>query len=186
MEFKEYYSSTGEKSDKGTYHDYINSFYSDEFTPLKDTELTIVEIGVLQGHSLELFSGWFTNANIIGIDNGQVVKPIWMDNIQNIPNTKLILGDAYSDEIVSQFEDESIDYLIDDGPHTLNSQLDCIKLYWPKIKIGGQIIIEDVLNIDGVKHYFDSIANDMNITYNIIDIRKNKNRFDDVLLIFKK
>ena len=46
INLSEFYKSTGEASDKGTTHQYIYSFYSNEFTPKRNDELTIVEIGV--------------------------------------------------------------------------------------------------------------------------------------------
>lgn len=164
-----------EKTDKGNGHDYINSFYNTEFTPLRDTKLTLVEIGIAQGLSMKLFGGWFTNARIFGID----ISSKYIDDIDNV---MLLYGDAYTDQIIEKFADDSIDYLIDDGPHTLQSQLDCVVKWFPKIKKGGTLIIEDIQNIDGYKPKFDELG----IPYQIIDTRISSNKYDDVLLIFRK
>ena len=44
--FSEFYSVTFPKSDKGIEHDYIDGWYTTEFTPIRNNNLTIVEIGL--------------------------------------------------------------------------------------------------------------------------------------------
>ena len=68
MTFSEFYEAPKFKSDKGTTHDYINGFYSDEFTPKRNDRLSILEIGVHRGPSIKLLKDWFINSNITGID----------------------------------------------------------------------------------------------------------------------
>jgi hypothetical protein len=170
------------KSDKGHGHDYINGYYSNEFTDKKHLNLNIVEIGVNRGQSILLLGDWFTNSNIVGIDDGRELYDEWKTITSHLSNVSLLMGDAYSDYIVEQFEDDSIDYLIDDGPHTIQSQIDCVQKWFKKIKPGGKLIIEDIQNIDEDKYKFD----DLGIEYELIDLRKNNNKYDDILLIFKK
>jgi len=170
------------KSDKGHGHDYIDGYYSKEFTNKKNLKLNIVEIGVNKGQSILLLGEWFVNSKIIGIDDGTELYPEWKSITSHLTNTSLVLGDAYSDLIVDEFENNSIDYLIDDGPHTLESQINCVLKWFIKIKPGGKLIIEDIQNIDEYKTNFDNLG----IEYELIDLRKNNNKYDDVLLIFKK
>jgi hypothetical protein len=178
------------KSDKGTVHDYIDGWYNKEFTPVRNENLTIVEIGIDAGFSLRLFGEWFLNSKIIGIDNGVTPSAAnynqWINEVTNIPNTEVILSNAYTQECIDMFEDNSIDYLIDDGPHTIESQLYCIENWFPKIKKGGTLIVEDVDKIDNVRGLIDNACNKINASYEIIDLRANKNRIDDVLIIIRK
>jgi hypothetical protein len=174
--------NTPGKTDKGTVHDYIKGWYSDEFTPKKKDKLNILEIGVSKGDSLILFRDWFINSKLIGIDNLQQQTSNEIEFIKNIENVELILQNAYSEDVVNMFEDEYFDYIIDDGPHTLESQIFSVKYYYQKLKLGGKLIIEDVNEFEYRKNYFD----ELNILYDIIDLRPNKDRFDDVLLIFKR
>lgn len=174
--------NTPGKTDKGTTHDYIKGWYSDEFTPKKKDKLNILEIGVSKGDSLILFRDWFINSKITGIDNLQQQTPNETEFIRNIKDVELILQNAYSEDTVNMFEDEYFDYIIDDGPHTLDSQIYSVKYYFQKVKLGGKLIIEDVNEFEYRKKFFD----ELNIPYDIIDLRNNKGRFDDVLLIFKK
>lgn len=184
MDFAEFYKITGKKSDKGTIHQYIYSFYSDEFTPKKNDNLTIVEIGIQRGYSLILWKDWFINSNIYGIDNGTEMNPEAIQMVDSIIGINVIYRDAYDNQTCNLFEDNSIDYLIDDGPHTLESQIKCVQQWFPKIKKGGKLIIEDIQKFDRDRIKFD----ELNISYEIIDTRdiSPHNQQDDILLIFKK
>ena len=51
------------KSDKGFGHNYID-FYESIFNPIKENELNLLEIGVLFGNSLKLWSDYFINSKI--------------------------------------------------------------------------------------------------------------------------
>jgi SAM-dependent methyltransferase len=184
MNLSEFYKSTGETSDKGTVHCYIDEWYSNEFTPIKNEELLILEIGVNKGDSIILWRDWFVNSKIFGIDNKGEMTDEYINIVNNIENVNIIYGDAYSNDIIDLYSDETFDYIIDDGPHSLESQLNCVKKWFSKLKPNGKIIIEDVMNIDEVKIYFDNLA----IAYELIDLRsKSKhNQKNDVLLVFKK
>ncbi len=186
MQFSDLYNRAKEKSDKGTRHDYITGFYCPEFTPRRYEELYIVEIGIYRGRSLLAFQEWFTNSTIVGIDNCSTFpKDYWTRLLKlynKFRNVGIIYADAYQPTIANIFPDNSIDYLIDDGPHTIQSQIIAVNLYWPKIKPGGKLIIEDIQDIKKAIPVFNSL----NIPYQVIDLRKNKGRYDDVLIIFEK
>lgn len=184
-------------TDKGESHEYIERYYNNEFTPKETDKVKIVEIGVWNGGSMELLSRWFKNGKIIGIDNFSQVNhnmiEITKSKIQKMNNVELIIGDGYCDDTIENFEDESIDYLIDDGSHQIEDQLYCVKKYYPKIKIGGKIIIEDISDINTSKEKFD----ELNLNYEIIDLRYivmdilndklgAQHLFNNVLVVFKK
>jgi hypothetical protein len=170
----------GHMTDKGTTHDYIDGYYSHEFTPRKNDEIKILEIGIWQGGSLQLWDNWFTNAEITAIE---VTKREWMYKPEHI---RVINKSGYDEGTVTMFNDDTFDYIIDDGPHTLNSQLYSIRYWLSKVKNGGKLIIEDIQNIDSSKNKFDEICNELEINYDIVDLRENKKRFDDVMIIIQK
>ena len=59
--------------------------------------------------------------------------------------------------------------------------------YWfKKVKVGGTMIIEDIQKLDTDTEKIDELCFKLGLSYEIIDLRNNKNRYDDVLLIFKK
>ena len=186
MKFSTLYNQQSEKSDKGTRHDYIDHFYCPEFSPIRNKQLYIVEIGIYRGRSLKLLRQWFTNANIVGIDNCSSLTASHWSEIAKMPDVGIIYDNAYSGRVINIFPNNSIDYLIDDGPHTIQSQIDCLKLYWPKIKPGGKLIIEDIQDFEKDAHLFIKLSEELQCTPQVIDLRKSKGRYDDVLLIFQK
>jgi 23S rRNA U2552 (ribose-2'-O)-methylase RlmE/FtsJ len=184
--FSEFYKNIEPKSDKGTLHDYIDGYYSNEFTNRRLEKLSILEIGVRRGDSLNLLSKWFTNSDIIGIDNGSEMNHSNIEFIKTLSNTKLFLENAYVDSIINKFQDNSIDYIIDDGPHTLESQLYSINNWYKKIKMGGKLIIEDIQSLTNL-NLLIIVINDLNYDYNVFDLRESKNRYDDIIIeIIKK
>ena len=134
-----------EVSDKGTTHDYINAYYAHLFSD-RNPNITLVEIGIGTGLGLVFWTEWFTNAKIFAIEK----YPLhYFHKVPfETPGATSIFADAYIPETIDLFEDNSIDYLIDDGPHTLESQLYCLEHWFKKIKPGGKIIIEDIQDIE--------------------------------------
>jgi hypothetical protein len=184
MNLSEFYKVTGKSSDKGTVHCYIDEWYNSEFTPIRYENLNILEIGINRGDSLILWRDWFINSKIFGIDNGSEMTDEYMNIVNNIENVNIVYGDAYSNDIANLYNNETFDYIIDDGPHTLESQINCVKKWFLKLKPSGKIIIEDVWDIDNYKTEFDKL----NVPYEIIDLKakSNNNQKNDVLLIFQK
>ena len=183
--FSEFYNNIEPKSDKGTLHDYIESYYSNEFTNRRLEKLYILEIGVRRGDSLNLLSKWFINSDIIGIDNGSEMNQSNIEFIKTLSNTKLFLENAYIDDIINKFENNSFDYIIDDGPHTLETQIISIEKWLKKIKPGGKLIIEDIQSIDDLNKLV-LYANDTDMKWEVYDLRNNKGRYDDILLFIEK
>lgn len=176
MTFTEHYEKTSLYSDKGTTHSYICWFYNGEFTPKMQESPWIVEIGVETGDSLEVLAGWFHNGKVWGIDiedRGYVFKN---------KNINFIHADAYTEKATERFEDGTLDYVIDDGPHTLESQIKCVELWMPKLKRGGKLIIEDVQDFELATKEFNKFA----YPRVGIDLRKYKDRYDDVIFCLTK
>lgn len=176
------------KSDKGLAHNYMD-WYSNEFTPRRLEKLNFLEIGISRGTSLKLFGEWFVNSKVIGIDNQYYdeAKAI----VSNLLNVEAVIKDAYSEETLDMYEDEYFDYIIEDGMHNIESQLNSVEMWWPKLKKGGKLIVEDVQDLDLDKDKFDNLARYLKVKYDIIDLRKElnhykENKYDNVLLIFNK
>lgn len=184
MRLSEFYNQLSPKSDKGTEYDYINGYYDAEFTPKKDDHITIMEIGVLNGESINLWSKYFENAKeIIGVDINITNQAI---NTVN-PTDEVVLerSDAYSDDYVNFIRNNFFDYIIDDGPHTLWSQIAFIELYYKKAKKGGKLIIEDIQS----KSDLDAIEQrlkELKYKYKIFDLTANKGRYDDIIIEITK
>lgn len=131
-------SRCDEGTDKNETHCFINNFYEKEFLNYRDKNITLLEIGIASGHSLLLWNEYFTeNYSVIyGIDinSRELVK-----EVSERQNIKVMIDNAYSIDVAQKLP--NFDIIIDDGPHTLNSMLECIRLYLPKLKSGGILII---------------------------------------------
>ena len=169
------------KTDKHTGHAYIPHVYDQIFEPLRDKKLNILEIGTREGDSLRLWRKYFPNAQIFGVDNDESGK---VNNFQ-AEGITMIMGDGYSDEVVKQLP--KMDIIIDDGPHSLESQLLCLEKYMPRLKKGGQILIEDIAKfeyIDLLEAKYHELGYEKEVVY--YDLRHIKRRFDDIIVQFFK
>jgi cephalosporin hydroxylase len=140
---------------------------------------SILELGVFLGGSMRLWAGYFPHALVYGIDVN-----IYQNLCRELcPRIRLIQADAYTSECASTFADQSIDIIIDDGPHTLESLCKVMDLYSRTIKPGGYLILEDIQSMDWIsilqQHVPDGIQSWVE------DLRHIKNRYDDVLFIMK-
>jgi hypothetical protein len=119
----------------------------------KESAKNILEIGIgdyyqgiTNGGSIKLWNDFFINANIYALDI-LPIDSVW-DGIKN--NNKIILYtsiDAYNEEFVAnEFLNKNIkfDFILDDGPHILESMIKFIKLYSQVMADDGILIIEDV------------------------------------------
>jgi hypothetical protein len=97
-----------------------------------------------------------------------------------------ILKNPESSTSETLFEDNYFDYIIDDGPHTLESQVLCIQKYLPKVKSGGKIIIEDIQKIEWIKILESCIDKNIAESWRTIDIRESKGRWDDIIFEITK
>ena len=184
MKLSEFYNQLNPKSDKGTEHDYINSYYDAEFTPKKDKSITLLEIGVLNGESINLWNKYFENAKeIYGVDINITNQAIATVN----PTDEIVLerADAYSEDYVNKFLNDGFDYIIDDGPHTLWSQINFIELYYKKAKKGGKLIIEDIQSKSDLEA-IEQRLKELKYKYKIFDLTSNKGRYDDILIEITK
>ena len=164
-------------TDKNDTHDYINGFYEAGLLPYKEKALDVLEIGINSGASLKLWREYFINAKIYGVDIQDRVR----HEYKNIKNVEYIFGDAYSEAILNI--DLKFDVIIDDGPHTLQSQRDFIKKYHSKLKKDSIMIIEDIADIMYIPILKDEVPDGFKTE--VVDLRKNKNRYDDLMLIIK-
>ena len=124
---------------------------------------------------------YFKNGTITGIDINDF--PLWLSTSDRIECFK---KNAYSSEALEMFKDETFDTIIDDGPHDLNSMLYVSKFYINKLKKNGLLIIEDIPDITWINNIVKNIPIDCNCVYKVRDLRKIKNRLDDIMLIVKR
>ena len=116
---------------------YIN-IYEKYLHELKNKKLNILEIGVESGESLRMFSEYFKNSNIIGLDI--------VDKNYNIKRTDIFCGDQTDHNILSKIikKYKSLDIIVDDGSHKNDDIKNSFNYLFPKLNFGGLYIIEDL------------------------------------------
>jgi hypothetical protein len=73
------------------------------------------------------------------------------------------------------------DVIIDDGPHTLESQLFAVKHFLPLLNEGGVFAIEDIQDISHINLLTDAVPDDLKANVFTYDVRDTKGRYDDVI-----
>jgi hypothetical protein len=115
--------------------------YERHFHKYIDTEVVILEIGVFQGGSLQMWSHYFgPKAKIYAIDINPECKLFETENI------KIFIGSqedrTFLQEVVKSIP--KIDVLIDDGGHTMNQQIVSFEELFDHINDNGVYLCEDL------------------------------------------
>ena len=159
--------------DKGEIHSYIDE-YERLLAPYRNG-CTFLEIGINKGHSLKMFAEYFVDSNVIGLEIWDGCKDCFEGFDK--PYT-LIIGDGTKE--IPELKDVKFDVIIDDGSHMLNDQIASFNIFSKQMNKGGIYIIEDILNLSMQLPEFKKLGD-----CEVIDKRLVKNRFDDILIIYR-
>lgn len=170
------------RTDKDTLHSYLDT-YETLFSPLRTSATRVLEVGIQRGGSIKLWHDYFPSATIHGVDIDPTTLPI----LRAFPRVQLHeRTDAYSPSFVETLRDLRFDVLIDDGPHTLESMKDFLRLYMPLMSDRAVLIIEDVQDIAWIPTLRAQVPQDPRLSVNVYDLRSTKGRYDDVLFVVTK
>jgi hypothetical protein len=175
------------KTDKNTTHSYL-PLYQNLLISKKETAKNVLEVGICNGGSIKLWSDFFINANVYGLDIMNI-DIVW-EGIKN--NEKIILHtsiDAYdNDFFINHFLNKNIkfDFMLDDGPHSLESMKQFIKLYSQIMTDNGILIIEDVQSWDWIDILKNEVPENLKQFIKVYDLRQNKDRYDDIVFTIDK
>ncbi len=103
----------------------------------------MLEVGVQFGNSLRVWHEYFPNAILWGMDCAD-------NGIKPLPDVHVLIGDAYSQELLIQVNQLTFELMIDDGPHTQASQQWFCAYYAPLLSSTGILIVEDVPTLDWI------------------------------------
>ena len=175
------------RTDKNTAHSYL-PLYQNLLIKKKETATNVLEVGICDGGSIKLWSDYFINANVYGLDIMNI-NNVW----EEIKNKKNIIlhtsSDAYDNNFfTTNFLDKNIkcDFMLDDGPHTLESMKQFIKLYSQIMTDDGILIIEDVQSWDWIDILKNEVPEHLKPFIKTYDLRPNKNRYDDIVFTIDK
>lgn len=171
-----------EGTDKGTTHSY-DDLYEKLLIDYRATANEVLEIGVFSGAGCLVFSEYFTNANITGID-------ISLKHVKfgiNHPRIHYHELDATDEAACMKFTGP-YDVIIEDASHLPEHQVRHLDIFAGRLRPNGIYIIEDIVktNVPHLRPLFQSIADKHNMKMQIHDLTMMKNRYDDVLAVFTK
>ena len=117
--------------------------YQDEFERIRENKVTILEIGVQNGGSLEIWSKFFPNhKEIVGCDIDKNCEQLKYSD----PLISVIVGDANNSETISQIYEisQTYDLIVDDGSHVSDDVIKGFINHFPNLSPGGSYVIEDL------------------------------------------
>jgi len=178
----------GSSTDKNTTHSYL-PLYQSLLESKRETARNVLEIGIgdfgpKNGGSIKLWADYFTSATIYGLDI--LPRERVMDELLHDDRVVLFTStDAYD---VGFFTTHFLaprvtcDVLIDDGPHTLESMKQFLRLYSQLMADDGILILEDIPVWDWIEILKNEVPDHLKPFIKVYDLRPNKNRFDDIVL----
>ena len=107
------------------------------------------------------------------------------DSMVALPdNGQFHLGDAYSEDFIDEtFGDMTWDVVLDDGPHTRESQVMCLNLFHKRLTEHGVILVEDV-NPANIAFIFENFEGDKN-RLSLIDRRLcPHSNWDECIIVY--
>ena len=131
---------TGKVSDKWSI--YITE-YDRLFQPWRDQPVRLLEIGIQNGGSLEIWSKYFTKAvKLIGCDINPDCAQLQFDD----PRIAVVVADANTDDTQQSILKLSpqFDLIIDDGSHQSGDIVRSFARYFTHLNDGGLYIAEDL------------------------------------------
>lgn len=135
-----YREHEGKFSDKWSL--YLNEFEA-LFAPYRDRSIALLEIGIQNGGSLEIWDRYFPNARkIIGCD----IDPKCAELRYDSPRIAVVIGDANTETIEGEIlgHAPALDILIDDGSHRSGDIVRSFARYFPHLNDGGVYVAEDL------------------------------------------
>ena len=137
MELWNYFTTN--KGKKITKWKHYFPIYEKHFTPIRNKPIKILEIGILNGGSLEMWRYYFPEATIVGID----INPLCKEHEQEGINIRI--GDQTDEKFLQSLIDEfgTFDLIIDDGSHHVSHVNKTFQFLFPKLADDGIYFIED-------------------------------------------
>ena len=124
-------------------HKFVD-LYGMMFDPIRESVRNITEVGIAYGLSLEMWNDYFPNAHVWGIDAG--LAPFVRKRFRSRPSVHLLVADSTDCSKVDAlgFANESMDVIIDDGPHWADANEVLLNCMWRTLRPGGLYFVEDV------------------------------------------
>jgi hypothetical protein len=114
--------------------------YDKHFSKYRELSINFLEIGVLNGGSLQIWEKYFPRAKIFAIDIDEKCKQYESDR------TKIFIGDQADKSFLRNVKAQvpQIDIIIDDGGHRAEQQINTFEEMYYHLKTTGVYLIEDI------------------------------------------
>lgn len=122
------------------WHHYFD-IYHNHFRRYRGQAITMLEIGVLQGGSLQMWKKYFgPKAKIYGMDIDPRCKELEEEQVE------IFIGDQSDRDFLREIRAKigPFDILIDDGGHTMLQQIATFEELFPAVKETGIYLVEDL------------------------------------------
>lgn len=132
-------NNVGKVSDK--WESYLE-YYDTLFAPLRNRAISMLEIGVQNGGSLETWAEYFKSGErFIGCDINPKCYSLEYDD----PRISVVIGDVTTSPVFQSIRaiSQDFDIIIDDGSHVSTDVLNAFVNYFPMVKPGGLYVVED-------------------------------------------
>ncbi len=165
-------------------HSY-GEIYSEILATYRTTAKNILEIGLFGGQRLRVWEDYFCG-KVYGVDCSETpvdgmadLRPMIAEGTHNI----LIFDAEDSSQWCSKFHGIKFDVIIDDAAHNIEQQVAIYNIAKSFLAPNAIYLCEDIQDIDATRSIFENI--DSEKTIEIIDRRKIKGRYDDILVIIR-
>jgi predicted O-methyltransferase YrrM len=150
--------------------------YERLLAPMRAERVTMLEIGVQNGGSLDVWGEYFPNAeHIVGCDINPRCDDLWYDDRR----INVVVGNACMAETRDRITAyaPAFDIVIDDGSHVSSDIVQAFLIYFPLLKPGGVFVVEDthavyravpgggVLSQTSAQQFFKGIAELTNLEH---------------------
>ncbi len=130
-------------NDKRLIHKWNHYFdiYDRHFSRLRNKPVKILEIGVSQGGSLQMWKAYFgAQAKIYGVDVNPKCKELEEENVE------IFIGSQSDRSFLRDLTEKigTVDLLIDDGGHTMKQQIVTFEELYELVSDDGIYVCEDV------------------------------------------
>lgn len=124
-------------------HKWLHYFgiYDRHFSVYRKKPVTILEFGVFQGGSLQMWRSYFgKRARIIGVDINPKCQELEEKGIE------IHIGDQEDRAFLKRLMEKvgNVDIVIEDGGHTMKQQINTFEEVFPYVNDGGVFLIEDL------------------------------------------
>ena len=143
-DFSDFFWNKSKRFSLNKWHHYFD-IYEQHFSKFRGKNPVIVEVGVQNGGSIEMWNDYFKGeCTIYGID----IDPACSRFEKEFSNVKIFIGDQSDSTFLNFIKTQvsSINIFIDDGSHFSRHIIKTFEALYPIISGGGVYLIEDLGN----------------------------------------